>query len=282
MAQAKTYTTQEIAGTRVVGGKNGTKRIGKVCRFVFHPTEKRVVGFIVKRPDLMLMFHRKDLFVALDGFEWEDGRILLDPEAKDATGAAACKRLGLDWDRCTLWEGMPILTMSGEQCGFVGNVTFCREDGRVVSFTADRGVMDKALLGSLEVPAKYVKGFRMGIDGVELNIEDAFDEEGDEGGVLTGAILVEDATLELVAEGGLAQKAGEGAARAKSSYESQVKPVVRRAAKATGEAVNKGAYAAGRQIGRSKGMFRAFKEEYDKAVADGGSDGAKPKKKSGE
>ena len=40
------------------------------------------------------------------------------------------------------------------------------------------------------------------------------------------------------------------------------------AAKATGDAVNKGAYVTGRQIGRAKGMFSAFKDEYDKAVAD--------------
>ena len=39
----------------------------------------------------------------------------------------------------------------------------------------------------------------------------------------------------------------------------------RRAPRAAGKAVNKGAYATGRQIKRASGMFSAFKEEYDKA-----------------
>lgn len=37
---SKLITTHELTGVRVVGGKNGTKRIGKVRRFVFHPKEK--------------------------------------------------------------------------------------------------------------------------------------------------------------------------------------------------------------------------------------------------
>ena len=49
----KLTTTDELTGVRVIGGKKGTKRIGKVRRFVFHPKEKRVVGFVVKRPDLL-------------------------------------------------------------------------------------------------------------------------------------------------------------------------------------------------------------------------------------
>ena len=73
----KLTTTDELTGVRVIGGKKGTKRIGKVRRFVFHPKEKRVVGFVVKRPDLRWMFRRKDLFVAVSGYEIEDGRIVV-------------------------------------------------------------------------------------------------------------------------------------------------------------------------------------------------------------
>ena len=60
-------TTKELAGLKVYGGRKG-KRIGKVRHFVFHPTEKRLIGFTVKRPDAALMFKRKDLFVALGGY----------------------------------------------------------------------------------------------------------------------------------------------------------------------------------------------------------------------
>ncbi len=70
---SKLITTHELTGVRVVGGKNGTKRIGKVRRFVFHPKEKRCVGFIVKRPDLLWMFRRKDKFVSIEGYDIVDG-----------------------------------------------------------------------------------------------------------------------------------------------------------------------------------------------------------------
>ena len=39
-------TNDELRGVRVLGGKNGTSHIGKVRRLVFHPRERRVVGFI--------------------------------------------------------------------------------------------------------------------------------------------------------------------------------------------------------------------------------------------
>ena len=89
-------TNDELRGLRVLGGKKGTSSIGKVRRMVFHPRERRVVGFIVKRPDLALMFHRKDLFVQLQGFDMVDGRVVLR-QSPDATDKGACKALGIDY-----------------------------------------------------------------------------------------------------------------------------------------------------------------------------------------
>ena len=45
----------------------------------------------------------------------------------------------------------------------------------------------------------------------------------------------------------------------------KAKPKVQEAAQAAGAAVNDGAYAVGKQVAASKGMFSSFKEEYDKA-----------------
>ena len=82
------------------------------------------------------------------------------------------------------------------------------------------------------------------------------------------ARMNDDEVAELSVEGGLAAKAGEATAvvadRARETVEA-VKPAVSTATKAAGKAVNKGAYATGRQIKRASGMFSAFKEEYDKA-----------------
>ena len=134
----KLITTDELTGVRVIGGKKGTKRIGKVRRFVFHPKEKRVVGFVVKRPDLLWMFRRKDLFVAVSGYEIEDGRIVVSNDPA-ATNRAACKALGVDWDACVLWVGLPVMTEDGDALGVVGSVTFDRKTGVVDSVTTDSG-----------------------------------------------------------------------------------------------------------------------------------------------
>lgn len=261
---SKLITTDELTGVRVIGGKNGTKRIGKVRRFVFHPKEKRCVGFIVKRPDLLWMFRRKDKFVSIEGYDLVDGRISIR-NVPEATDRAACKALGVDWDECVLWVGLPVMTEGGDAFGTVGNVTFNRITGEVVSFDTDSGATANALLGKRTVSADLIKGFRRGMGA-------ALAQVGQEGvasdDVVLGAIMVSDEVKDLAAEGGVAEKAGQATAVAMDKVHTtvdKVKPVASEAAKKTGEAVNKGAYATGKQIAKSKTMFSDFKDEYDKA-----------------
>lgn len=273
----ETYSTKELSGKRVLGGKSGEKKIGKVARFVFHPTQARCVGFIVKRPDLALMFHRPDMFVPLDAFNVHEDCVVLEDETKDAVGPGAVKRLGLNWDRCVMWEGMSLIKESGENLGCVGDIVFSSSSGKVVSIAAQRGATAKALVGQIVIPANLVVGFRTGV-GAELAEEWAEGEEG-EFEALRGAIVVSDEVDLKLAEGGVAEAAGKQAARAQDKVRratSKAKPKVAEAAKKTGEVVNKGAYATGRQIGKARGMFSAFKEEYDKAS---GTSGKRTKKK---
>lgn len=264
-------TTKELYNVRVIGGKKGTKRIGKVRSFVFHPKERRLVGFMVKRPDLLWMFHRKDLFVSLDGFELDDGRIVLSDDAK-TRDKAACKALDVRLDDCVIWVGLPVVTESGDTLGTVGAVTFSLVTGKVDSFVVNTGATANALLGTRSVPGELVRGFKRGI-GTEL----AGQYEGDDETPVLGAIMVDDAAADIAVEGGAAEKAGAATAVAMDKAHTAVdkaKPKVSEAAHAAGDAVNKGAYAAGKQIGAATGMFSDFKKEYDKAR------GPKPEKPS--
>lgn len=266
-------TTHEMEGMRVLGGKKGTSRIGKVRRTVFHPTEKRVVGFIIKRPDLLWMFHRKDKFVAIDGFDLEDGRMVIkqDPAATDN---AACKRMGVNYDECILWVGLPVMTQDGQAFGVVGNVEFDLSNGDVVSFATDSGMANNALLGRRNISADAIKGFRRGM-GTALKTPDV---EGEE--VELGAMLVDDSVKDLVAEGGVAEKAGKATAVAMDKVHNVTESVSEKAgevAEKTGELAQKGAYATGKQLKRSTTMFSDFKKEYNKAV---GKPEAKPQSKS--
>ena len=264
-------TNDELRGVRVLGGKNGTSHIGKVRRLVFHPRERRVVGFIVKRPDLALMFHRKDLFVSINGFDIVDGRVVVR-QAPDATDKGACKALGIDWDTCVMWEGLPLMTESGETLGMVGTVTFDRATGAISTVTADAGATANTLLGTRVIPASYIKGFRRGI-GVALVQQDAAGAEQDEDEIELGAILVSDEAMKLVAEGSVAEKAGAATAVAVNKVNTTVKPAVTNAAKATTQAVGKGVRAVGKRAEETKDAFSGFKEEYDKARGAKGTDG---------
>ena len=266
---SKLITTHELTGTRVLGGKKGTKRIGKIRRFVFHPKEKRVIGFVVKRPDLLWMFHRADVFVPIDGYDLVDGRVIIRPDAV-ASGKAYCKKEGLNWDDCVLWVGLPVMSEDGESYGIVGNVTFNRLTGTVDCFETDNGATSNALLGKRTIPADMVRGFKRGMGAALANMG-AEGMEGEE--VQLGAMLVSSQVANLNSEGGVAEKAGAATAVAVDKVQTTVdkaKPVVGKAAAATGEAVNKGAYATGKQISKSKHMFQDFKAEYDKAVAPSG------------
>lgn len=260
-------STKELTGLRVLTAKKSkkdpeaTRRLGKVRACVFHPKEKRCVGFLVKRPDAALMFHRRDVFVAYDGYDFVDGRIVVhdDPAATDKD---ACKAMGVSWDDCVLWVGLPVMCQDGTDFGLVGDVVFDAQTGAVRTLEVTAGAAANTLLGRRQVPADLIRGFKRGM-GAALNVADTEEE------TIRGAILVDDAVKGLAAEGGLAEKAGEATAVVADKAQSAIdaaKPVVGEAAAAAGAAVNKGAYATGRQISRAKGMFAGFKDEYDKAA----------------
>lgn len=277
-------TTKQLVNKRVFDDKKG-KRIGKVRLFVFHPSEKRCIGLLVKRPDAALMFHRKDLFVSLGGFDVnEDGDIVVRDDP-DATDRGAVKALGVDWDACVIWVGMPVMTASGELLGFVETVTFDRSTGAVHSLVAANGTASDAIVGTRSIPTSFVKGFRRG-QGMALVTVGEYQGEDTDEGLERGAILVSDDALDLPVQGGVAAAAGKatavvtvtakkGAAKAKKAAEErieQAKPGAQKLANAAGDAIESGSFAVGKQLGKASGMFAAFKEEFDKASRGEGKD----------
>ena len=270
-------TTKQLAGKRVVGGKKG-KRIGKVRWFVFHPSEKRCIGLLVKRPDAALMFHRKDLFVALDGFHIDDEGDVVVHDDSDATERGAIKALGVNWEKCVIWVGMPVMSVGGEMLGFVDTVTFDRATGAVHSLTTENGAANDAILGKITIPGSYVKGFKRG-QGVALVQAGEYQGETVDEQAERGAIIVSDEALDVSSRGGVAAAAGKatavatakakkGATKARKVVAKRVdeaKPGAQKLAKAAGEAVESGSFAVGKQLGKASGMFAAFKEEFDKA-----------------
>lgn len=270
-------STKELSGLAVIDGRN-QKRIGKVRYFIFHPDEARVMGFTVKRPDRLLMFKRKDLFVQLNGFDIEGGSLVVrdDPAATDS---GACKVLGLDWERCVLWLGMPAMTEQGDMLGYIDDALFDPFTGVVDQLSIASGKTKDALLGRRMVRAEHIIGFRRG-QGIALARMGEYDGSEDVPETQRGAIIVDAACMAESRKGGVAEAAGKasavvadkarrGAAAAKkqagAAY-NQAKPEAKKAAATAGEAINQGAYAAGEHVAKLGGMFSAFKDEFVKGL----------------
>lgn len=153
------------------------------------------------------------------------------------------------------------MTENEERLGYVGSVSFDAETGDVISLQVDKGASVEFLLGRSELPACLIEGFKIGIGD---NLSKASEDE-----IFRGAIVVSPEALKLEREGGVAEKAGAGAAVAAhkvSQAKDKVKPKAEEAAQKAEELVNKGAYNLGVQLSKTRGMFSNFKDEYKKAL----------------
>lgn len=255
---------------------DNTKKVGRIRSFVFHPKKAKMVGYLVKRPDVALMFHRDDLFVPLGGFEEIDGTLVIKDE-RASSGKLAAKELassyGVNLDECVIWVGLPVLTEDGKQLGMIDNIQYDSETGKVGWLELGGGATADVLLGHIRIPVEMIKGFRRG-RGARLYMSDDDDPES------FGAIVVTNEAATLEATGGVAEKAGSASAKAgdkvkrtynqvaqKAKDESiKAQPKVEQVTTSAGSAIKKGVYAAGRQIGRADGMFANFKSEFQRAL----------------
>ena len=211
-------------------------RAGKVHLTVFSPDGRRVVGFMVSRPDLAGMVKREDLFLALDAIAPCDGGVMAT-KADESFDDAARKRLALDWDNCLIWAGMDAKTTDGKELGYVNDAEFNSKTGEVSRFMVGDGGVAQSLVGSVVIPVDMLRGYEKGY------------------------MLVDPQVSRMELSGGVAGKAGESYARAK--YEG--KKAAEKAGKVAGEAVDKGSKALGKQLGKTKGMFSSFMDEFKKA-----------------
>lgn len=228
--------------TRKDGTPRDPKRLGRIHFPVFTADGHRVVGFMVSPPDVAGMIKQPDRFVARDAVRVYEGVIAVD-DRKDSFDAAAAKRLGVDLDACIIWTGMDAVTVSGTKLGYCSDAAFNPKTGEVTSFTLTGGATAAALLGTVEMPAGYLKTYR------------------------DGAMIVDDAAASLELSGGVAAKAGEVTAKAGVKVKQGAKVLDEKGS----VAVEKGSRALGRQLGKTRGMFSAFKDEFKKASAPSGA-----------
>ncbi len=257
-----------------IAGKNGRlKKFGKIRNFVFHPSQPRAVGVIVKRPDAALMVKRKDHLVALDRLEPVEGGLCV-VDKPDSWDKAACKRLGIDFDQCIIWSGMPVRTTSGKELGIIGDISLLDESFEIDHIDISSGSVNRAVLGSSNIPAARIRGYK----GGAIIVEDEMEQLEESGGAAAKAGVAWAKTKHSASKAGKkaekaindgAYKAGEaiGAVREKANESVAKRDKEKREAAARGEytGVDKAANIFGHQLGKASHMFKDFKDEFDKA-----------------
>lgn len=210
----------------VVSKKGRTKKYGRVRNVIFHPSKPQAVAITVKRPDLLWMFKRKDRFAALDKISrTESGDILLELADDEAWDNGACKRLGIDMDKCIIWDNMAVRNLEGADLGLISNIVL-GDDLKIESIDVSSGDINRALLGSADIVVDRLRGY---------------DPD-------TQAIVADIQPEEVVVNGGVAAKAGEAWAKGSHKMSESQEAISDRAA----QNIEDTAYAAGEAIASVK------------------------------
>lgn len=216
----------------VMGEKNRSgsrKKMGKVVEVVFHPETNAAVGYVVARQDLLFLFRRKDVMLAFDRATVLADKIVVD--GKQAWGASAAKRLGIGWDATVVWRGMPVRTKAGKSLGYARDAVIDEEDGRLNALGLTSGIAADVAVGTVDMPARLVKGW----DGA--------------------AIIVEEEACAVESEGGAAAVAGRATAVAQDRATKATAAAVKGAKTAAAYTKSAARVAAKSQTGKKVGGF---------------------------
>ncbi|MBQ9059398.1 MAG: PRC-barrel domain-containing protein [Atopobiaceae bacterium] len=290
----------QLQGKRVYLAREGQKpkRLGKLDAVVFAPNGKQVVGAMVRRPDAVGVIRRDDLFAGIDALSAGDKGIEC-VMGDDSFDDKARERLGIDdWDHCIIWSGMDVRTLSGKVLGRVVDVSFSESNGVVEAFhVIDGGVADK-LIGNIAIPHSMLRAYDAGFmvvadeassikpSGGLAGMAGQTSARAAEGAKNLGrkasaktADAVDKGSYQLgralgkarrsLSDGASPRKAASSVAAEDKTAPSAPRKVVQKAqagdnlkksGASTGE---RAAKSLGKQIGKTKGMFEAFKREFE-------------------
>lgn len=225
--------------------KEHPKELGRVHYAVFSADARTLLGFFVKRKDVLGMVKLRDAFVALDGIVARGNELYVKHDAM-YHDAAAQKRLTSSWDTCLMLQGMDVITTNGEELGHIIDVAVDMPQGAVVELHINDGSVATAMVGHISAPqCSFV----------------AYDN---------GHVVLNDAQVGRNLSGGLAGKAGVGYAKAKVEGKKLAQVVAQKIddvapADVRAEKVRDAGHAVGKQLGKSKRMFSSFIDEFNKA-----------------
>jgi len=258
-----------LKGTKVIKGKRLPHSVGKIDKFVFFPNRKCVAGFITKQSDFLLLIRRKGRFISINGYYMYEDYAFVRNE-KGSSGKAAYKALELYPDDSVQWIGLPVITEDGQSVGVVSDVVFAHPSGEVQSIETSSGAMGKLLKGTRTIPTDLIKGYcEEGSKALALAEQNSASNSKDS----RAAILVANEALAISTDSdkALASKAGKKVSTIASNAgidTAAVSEKAKSAAETAGALASSGVAATGKQLKKTRGMFSAFKDEYNKARHD--------------
>jgi uncharacterized protein YrrD len=177
-------TLHDLDRLPVMGEKKRSgvrNHVGKVVDVIFHPEKNVAIGYVVARPNVLLLFRRKDVILAFDRATVLADKIVVD--GAQAWGGSAARRLGVNWDTAVIWRGMPVRTVGGKALGYVRDAVVDEDDGRLNGLGLTSGVAADVAVGTVDMPARLVKGW----DGSAILVEEEVRQIESDGGVATVA-----------------------------------------------------------------------------------------------
>ena len=140
---------------------------GTTSFMVGRPIFGTLIALVVEGWPVLGVIDQRPRYVCLSDVRSNpEGELAIDSDTlpKDAAGERA---LGYSWDATVVWRGMPVLSPSGEQVGFVHDAGLDAETGALTSLRLSTGALGDAAVGRLEVPSALVRGF----DGESVVVE---------------------------------------------------------------------------------------------------------------
>ena len=219
--------------------KSGT-RLGTVTRVLYHPTEPRAIGLMVRPSATLLVIERRETYLPLSAVGFVEGRgTRLRGDAKKLSRPAkAAGELGYDPDQTVIWTHMNVRSPSERQVGFVHSVEFGAKSGEVKRLVVAGGPMADAAHGRILVDGSLVSGYRAGAIEVLAEAHQLPTTGGAARVAAKGAVVVSDTAGKVgaVVEDGMVSASGATGKVIRKVADSKV---VERAAKSAGGAVGR-------------------------------------------
>jgi uncharacterized protein YrrD len=214
--------------------------LGRVDHILFHPSEPRVVGAIV-RPRVFWFFWLKPAYVPLADLRLDDDEAVRITRGKPVRGKKAAEALGSDPDATVIWTGMPVTSRDGLLAGAVDEVWFSLPEGHVTRMKVTGGFSADVAYGRGTIPGDQVVGF----DG--------------------GAVVVKPRPAEIEVSGSMAKRAAKGAVMLDIAGEMAGRAFVD-ASRATGKAIRKATRVS--PVKKARGTWKSMAEAFREGMGE--------------